>query len=478
MSSLFVKRFPSLSVIAAGGSVFLGQIVFFSFQNFWVFIFLPSGFIAFSSSLTFSYFLSASLAMASITWASLFLLCSSFLPFNLRISSYNFSLSAGFVLLTLTFLKLSFIHPSSFFMNLLARTLIFSLASKTVESMVVLLVNSLNLAWHSEFFRLYTSTFSFTFSWAYMSLNLVTNTLWSLSLTVVPFLDFVIFVSTWFLASSILRLMKLLLISLLNMTMSIQLSSVLFFVTLRLVMVPEHLVVPFATTSACLSIMLASIFPFGEIPCGSLWMYCGPSFALASISIIIDLPANSDFTISASKVTKKGILLSSSQFSWGPHPVIILIFLFLASTSTTSSSNGSLYSSTSFGRRFSSTAHNMPPFFAFRIASNTTKFAGSLTLPLHWLCVSWSVTTLARVDFTSFMRLSAFPVTTPAAFVEKIVILSITLLCTTVGFLVLLCIMYLILLSLSSPSVGATLTIFTNFGCCCLFFWILDFCCT
>ena len=103
--------------------------------------------------------------------------------------------------------------------------------------------------------------------------------------------------------------------SLLNGTMSIQLSSVLFFVTLCLVMVPVHLVEPFATTSACLSIMFASILPFGDFSCGSLGIYSGPNFELASILINIDLPANSALTISASRAMKKGIIFSSFQFS-------------------------------------------------------------------------------------------------------------------------------------------------------------------
>ena len=64
----------------------------------------------------------------------------------------------------------------------------------------------------------------------------------------------------------------------------------------------------------------------------------------------------------------------------------------------------------------------MPPCFAGRIASKTTKVFGSLTLPFLVLCVSWTVTILAPVASTSLTKLSALPDTIPAALVEKIFI--------------------------------------------------------
>ena len=200
--------------------------------------------------------------------------------------------------------------------------------------------------------------------------------------------------------------------------MSITLSSVLSFVTLLLVIVPLLFTDPFATQSACLFIIPDKRKPLGDILYGSFGICSGPSFELASISMIIDLPASSAFSISVSKARKKGSLFSSSKFSWGPYPLIILIDFSVVSTSTTRISNSSLYSAINFGLRSSCAATKVPPPFFVLIASNTTKLGISI-FPFFLAWVSCTVTTLDFVHMISDLRLSLFPFITLAAFVEN-----------------------------------------------------------
>ena len=80
-----------------------------------------------------------------------------------------------------------------------------------------------------------------------------------------PFLVFRILVSTYILFSSISKEVKNGWRLLLNRSTSIQLSSVLSFVILCLLINPLQLVKMFATISEGLLITLASILPLGEI---------------------------------------------------------------------------------------------------------------------------------------------------------------------------------------------------------------------
>ena len=212
--------------------------------------------------------------------------------------------------------------------------------------------------------------------------------------------------------------------SLLTRTKSITLSSTLCLVFLLLVITPWHLLVPFTTIICCLSTIAARRDPFGVISCGSSGMYFLPSLQFASISIITDLPAKLAFSISTSSATKKGKRFSSSQFSCGPYPLIILICFSLLSISTTSSSKLSEYSSTSFGFIHSWIPIIVPPPFAFRIASKITKFS-ILNFPFVLQCVSCTVTILHFVCSTSAIKLFTFPPIIPAPFVENILMFGI-----------------------------------------------------
>ena len=94
----------------------------------------------------------------------------------------------------------------------------------------------------------------------------------------------------------------------------------------------------FVTIRACLSIISASIVPFGDILCGSPTMYYSPSLLLASNSIINPFPCTKALDTYSSRAIKKGFFHFVSEYSsirtgsgdlWIPSKVPPLSLFFL-----------------------------------------------------------------------------------------------------------------------------------------------------
>ena len=171
------KRFPLLSSIAEGGSLFFGHNFFLNFHICCGFRPPVPGFIFSNSCFNFFIFSSSASAISSLTFSSSSMLLSSVLFFNSLILSNSLSSLFFDWLVIRIFLKFMAIEPFIFLINLFVFVSTSSQESNTDESMHVFDVYSLNLIWQSLFHKLYISTFSSSSSYSISQLNSVRRTL-------------------------------------------------------------------------------------------------------------------------------------------------------------------------------------------------------------------------------------------------------------------------------------------------------------